>query len=1497
MINMAASSRINTNIFFEDSKFIGNIATGSSELDVTAVKFFGGGALRLDGVKIVAKITRCSFIDNIAKTGGQGGAISLSNGAAVQSFNLIAQQNVASTGGFLYAKKAMPILLQGALIENSRAFTGGGAIALFSTTMALDSVRLARSTCLGSVGGGALLLDEGSTAHLLNTEIIDSESPNGPGGHVVNIASSLNIYNRDALVLWPGIEPALASPILLGQNRFVAALYKAEDYDWAGSNSGQGDGTHDMCAAKGHIKLRNKLKCLNGAFMLGYISEEQWEAGRTHSSTESLTGCAIKEAYRFTDIDVDVSLVFNVNAYDENVAQKEKTQGPFEIFHQLCERTEIGGESAKTGSSLSFGKSRYGGGIFCMAAKSASSAVCLETFRYMDNSMKKPSYTCSKNGIFIGNGVVVSNNTASQTVGRNAGGGGALSAELCDVTLDSSIIIQNTAKSTSGGAVYLGSGGSLYSHGNTSINLNKARNGGAIMCDNCEKLVIGGNTHIMKNGADENGGGLFLIPVLGNTVQIQTSHISSNTAGRNGGAVYGRRSHYTEPLGKLNISGSLLDSNVALNGSGGALSIEGLKLNFANQSKCTNNVAKKGGGGALYWDPLYDSTDLSLWSHAEPHIDNSCILKDNIALYGHEKATSGFRLKLKKESEVHRIMSNPTGMSALYTSSAKWTASQSYMCNKQTYHSCIRLGILDYYSQWIQGSYFDGGIEATAEIKDHEKINDAATLIGAKTAIFSSDTQGEATFSELGMKGWPLSGPHQLTFSTSVPFTGTLSRQIIIETPEPAWISKCPSDLSISPSGQRCIVCPGGYEDVEGKCISCPPGRFKLNAGSFSCTACPEDTWNQNHGSVSVNDCISCKYGKSTGGTTGNQKLNSCKCRPSRYVGGGLWDNTHAHYANATNVQGNLSVCAKCPIGAVCPVLDTTPQNMYPQTGWWRAGLSVDFTNCELPFVAMNMRAVKSLAHRRCCPMAGNTSTCANSTLNKSAKQLCGGKLGAHEAYTGVLCQECPIDRDRGLFYVRQKHQCILCKGKEPTLGMVLLSSLPAFFFCFMIMCYLFIGAARKLQKKQSQQGTEKADAGKVSKKANKRRVTLFRQAGKNKDTISSTTRFASDQVMISQVSSASGHKLTSGGNENSASVFDSLKILVGWAQVFSTTISVYKLPWPESVKDMASAFAMVNLDFGSLFDATSCRLSIPFLQKFLIHMFIPVIFFALIGLAFLFSKLYKVSQSLAVVVAREKKKLLWKLLITVILLMYPGLCARMFAVFACVEVKTVGLVLQADYSVRCYSPLHNIYITISAASVLLWFVGIPMGVFLILYSKRRVIKDPSNKMYLEVKSEFGSLFAQYKPQYYGWETIIISKKAMLTGLMSVVLRGSPLQLVLAIFIVLAYLLVVLKIVPYRSEFDDWLSFLTTCQMFLTFFGGLLILTDDEAEPSYDETTLGVALCLINSLSLIVFVVSLALLHPKIRSKVIGFTHRKSAAKVLPAAPASEARAVREWKE
>ena len=333
-----------------------------------------------------------------------------------------------------------------------------------------------------------------------------------------------------------------------------------------------------------------------------------------------------------------------------------------------------------------------------------------------------------------------------------------------------------------------------------------------------------------------------------------------------------------------------------------------------------------------------------------------------------------------------------------------------------------------------------------------------------------------------------------------------------------------------------------------------------------------------------------------------------------------------------------------------------------------------------------------------------------------------------------------------------------------------------------------------------------------------------------------------------------------------------------------------FDIQWPDEFRSFSLGLNFINLDLGSILAGSSCKLAVPFLSQMLVHTTIPLMLLMTILLArlpayFLRKKHRKMQTAMMI-----------KILISVALIVYPGLCTRLFSSLKTVQVRGLasehhsGIVLSVDYGVEAFKVEHMPYLYLTIACMVIYVIGIPLAVFLVLKANLKYLytegDTEEHKMrHEDCMAEFGTLYLQYESKYWYWEVIVILKKMLLTGAMTIVASGTSAQLAVAIIVVLTNLLIVLKTGPFVDAADDYLSFLTSLQMFMTLFGGLLLMTDHPIKPTYDRAFMGICLIVINSFGFIALALSLVAMHPRVR-KCLNDTGKKeennNASKVFP---------------
>merc|ERR1712166_612213 len=297
---------------------------------------------------------------------------------------------------------------------------------------------------------------------------------------------------------------------------------------------------------------------------------------------------------------------------------------------------------------------------------------------------------------------------------------------------------------------------------------------------------------------------------------------------------------------------------------------------------------------------------------------------------------------------------------------------------------------------------------------------------------------------------------------------------------------------------------------------------------------------------------------------------------------------------------------------------------------------------------------------------------------------------------------------------------------------------------------------------------------------------------------------------------------------ENGSVLVGQLKILLTFVQILSSMQTTYNgIPWPLAFTAFVIPLGAINLDIVGLFGANVCSMAVSFTGKFLVHMSMPPMLAVGIVLAYLISNCLKPPKTKELQHHRKAQTL--KLLIGLVLFMYPELATRCFQMFKCSSFRGVAYqVLEADPSMVCWEDGHALYVTLSFVFICIYVIGIPLIMFVVLWKNKKHLYveegQEATEKQQEVEFEFGSMYTQYEPKYWYFEILIIPHKCIMTGAMVVVKNGTPLQPFIAMLIQMIFLLVVLKLAPYNDDLDDWSSFVCSLALTLTTLAGFLLM-------------------------------------------------------------------------
>ena len=349
------------------------------------------------------------------------------------------------------------------------------------------------------------------------------------------------------------------------------------------------------------------------------------------------------------------------------------------------------------------------------------------------------------------------------------------------------------------------------------------------------------------------------------------------------------------------------------------------------------------------------------------------------------------------------------------------------------------------------------------------------------------------------------------------------------------------------------------------------------------------------------------------------------------------------------------------------------------------------------------------------------------------------------------------------------------------------------------------------------------------------------------------------------------------------------VKILVSWLQIFSVLTKTFDaVPWGKSFTSYSQGSgAVVNLDLSLILSASSCGLSLPFLQGFAISAIFPI------GIVIAI----KMAQCISYCLTKDKEHRIAqvakadKLMLLFMMMLFPSIANKSFTVFRCNEIPGLNFhVLDEDFSVQCWTNEkgnHLTYIIVAIVCIVVYAVGVPLLLFVELWRQHKHLHDPDSLQHELQHERLGALFTQYEETYWFWEVGNLIFKLAITGVLCVVAQGSPLQVILALLVCLVNAMFLLRWSPYESDLADTLSIVCASVLALTILGGYVAMANETKEMfTMEPRTMDIALVVLNISPFVVFLSNLVrLVIQQQKNKKNGQRHRQKsffATKVLP---------------
>ena len=278
------------------------------------------------------------------------------------------------------------------------------------------------------------------------------------------------------------------------------------------------------------------------------------------------------------------------------------------------------------------------------------------------------------------------------------------------------------------------------------------------------------------------------------------------------------------------------------------------------------------------------------------------------------------------------------------------------------------------------------------------------------------------------------------------------------------------------------------------------------------------------------------------------------------------------------------------------------------------------------------------------------------------------------------------------------------------------------------------------------------------------------------------------------------------------------LKSLISFYQIACKVAVVYQVTLPPAVVALLSAFEVAisfGLDLTAPFECLGAR---SYLQRLQFWIFAPLglsLFLVIVGICY-----KRVSQRGSVTKEGSLRGgVTWALplVFKLMFVLYSTINLRAFEAFRCHDFGEVdGRWLMADVEVRCDSEEHGMIQTWAWLAIVLYPIGWTALTAVLLFAVRKSISKVRPPTPLSEALRF--VYADYELWCYWWEVLEMARRFLLVGLMSIVLKGTIVQLVIAALFCIFYLVLQLQAKPFVRAADDYVALASTTSLAVLFF-------------------------------------------------------------------------------
>jgi hypothetical protein len=299
---------------------------------------------------------------------------------------------------------------------------------------------------------------------------------------------------------------------------------------------------------------------------------------------------------------------------------------------------------------------------------------------------------------------------------------------------------------------------------------------------------------------------------------------------------------------------------------------------------------------------------------------------------------------------------------------------------------------------------------------------------------------------------------------------------------------------------------------------------------------------------------------------------------------------------------------------------------------------------------------------------------------------------------------------------------------------------------------------------------------------------------------------------------------------ERKREVTTKIKIVVVTTQVVSAIPTAVGVTPPPSLYNFFDIFHFLSFNYATIIPF-GCSISYDYVDVLLATTIGPIVIALMIWIASAVESYWYVSgRDTKEGRGEETQTRYYQYFLYLTYLVLPSVTVEIFGMFPCQIVDAIEedqYYLRNDLSISCSSERYTTGVTIAAIMIVVYPFGIPLMYWWQLFRYRDLIRHRLDGncggRLKDVAAKYGFLYESYEPRFWYWESVEAIRRIVLTGVVSVLSPLSSTQSVFGMILALIYIGLYGQLKPYEDDNVDRLAFVGQYQIFLTFFGTLII--------------------------------------------------------------------------